>query len=127
LEAKGATKEESESQSLLMAEARKMLLKWEAGDKEVVELWEMMNQWVYAGFDVTYKNLGVDFDKIYYESQTYSEGRDMVLEGLAKGHFLRKDDGSVWADLSGNGLDEKLLLRSDGTSVYMTQDIGTAK
>lgn len=127
LQANGSTKEDSERQSQLMAEARKMLLKWEAGDKEVVDLWEMMNQWVYAGFDVTYKNLGVDFDKIYYESQTYSEGRDMVLEGLEKGLFVRKEDGSVWADLSSNGLDEKLLLRSDGTSVYMTQDIGTAK
>jgi arginyl-tRNA synthetase len=127
LQAKGATKEDSERQSQLMAEARQMLLKWEAGDKEVVELWQIMNQWVYAGFDVTYKNLGVDFDQIYYESQTYSQGRDMVLEGLDKGIFIRKDDGSVWADLSDNGLDEKLLLRSDGTSVYMTQDIGTAK
>jgi arginyl-tRNA synthetase len=127
LQAKGATKEESEQQSQLMTEARKMLLKWEAGDKEVVDLWAMMNQWVYAGFDVTYKNLGVDFDQIYYESQTYSEGRDMVLKGLEKGLFFRKDDGSIWADLSSNGLDEKLLLRSDGTSVYMTQDIGTAK
>ncbi|GAO30568.1 arginine--tRNA ligase [Geofilum rubicundum] len=127
LQAKGATKEAAEKQSQLMAEARQMLLKWEAGDKDVVEMWEMMNQWVYAGFDVTYKNLGVDFDQIYYESQTYSEGRDMVLKGLDKGLFFRKDDGSVWADLSSNGLDEKLLLRSDGTSVYMTQDIGTAK
>jgi len=127
LQENGASKEEAEAQSKLMAEARSMLLDWEAGDKEVVELWSMMNRWVYDGFDVTYKNLGVDFDKIYYESQTYSKGRDMVLEGLGKSLFYRKDDGSVWADLSDQGLDEKLLLRSDGTSVYMTQDIGTAK
>lgn len=124
---KGLLKEEAEKQSVLMAEARDMLRKWEAGDKEVVALWEMMNQWVYAGFDETYKALGVDFDKIYYESQTYSVGRDMVLYGLDKGIFYRNDDGSVWVDLTDQGLDEKLLLRSDGTSVYMTQDIGTAK
>ena len=123
----GLTKEEAEKQSALMAEAREMLRKWEAGDQQVVQMWEMMNQWVYAGFDVTYKAMGVDFDKIYYESQTYSVGRDMVLEGLDKGVFYRKEDGSVWVDLTSDGLDEKLLLRSDGTSVYMTQDIGTAK
>jgi arginyl-tRNA synthetase len=124
---KGLSKENAEKVSSLMAEARAMLLQWEAGDKEVVGLWEMMNNWVYAGFDVTYKALGVDFDKIYYESQTYSTGREMVLEGLSKGAFYQKEDGSVWVDLSDKGLDEKLLLRSDGTSVYMTQDIGTAK
>lgn len=123
----GLSKEEAEKQSVLMAEAREMLRKWEAGDQQVVQMWEMMNQWVYAGFDVTYKAMGVDFDKIYYESQTYSVGRDMVLEGLEIGVFYRKEDGSVWVDLTSDGLDEKLLLRSDGTSVYMTQDIGTAK
>lgn len=127
LQAGGLTKEESEAQSSLMAEAREMLLKWEAGDKEVVALWSMMNSWVYAGFDETYKRMGVDFDKIYYESQTYLEGKEKVLEGLEKGVFSRREDGSVWADLTGDGLDEKLLLRADGTSVYMTQDIGTAK
>ncbi|MCU4165203.1 arginine--tRNA ligase [Carboxylicivirga caseinilyticus] len=124
---KGATKEEAEAQSPLMKEAREMLLKWEAHDEEVYGLWEMMNQWVYAGFDETYKMMGVDFDKIYYESDTFKTGRDMVLEGLEKGVFYRRDDNSVWADLQNDGLDEKLLLRSDGTSVYMTQDIGTAK
>jgi arginyl-tRNA synthetase len=104
-----------------------MLLAWENNDPDVRRLWETMNTWVYAGFDVTYKKLGVDFDKIYYESQTYLEGKGKVEEGLANGVFYRREDGSVWADLTGDGLDEKLLLRSDGTSVYMTQDIGTAK
>lgn len=104
-----------------------MLRKWEAGDKEVRALWEMMNNWVYAGFNETYKMMGVDFDKIYYESQTYLEGKGKVMEGLEKGIFYRREDGSVWADLTKDGLDEKLLLRADGTSVYMTQDIGTAK
>lgn len=127
LEAKGLTKEEAEAQSPLMAEAREMLRKWEAGDPEVRALWEKMNSWVYAGFDETYKMMGVDFDKIYYESQTYLEGKGKVLEGLEKGIFYRREDGSVWADLTKDGLDEKLLLRADGTSVYMTQDIGTAK
>ena len=127
LEAQGMSKEEAEAASPLMAEAREMLRKWEAGDKEVRALWEMMNSWVYAGFDETYKMMGVDFDKIYYESQTYLVGKDKVLEGLDKGIFYRREDGSVWADLTKEGLDEKLLLRSDGTSVYMTQDIGTAK
>jgi arginyl-tRNA synthetase len=103
-----------------------MLRRWEDKDAETVALWEMMNGWVYDGFDVTYKRLGVDFDHIYYESQTYLLGREIVMEGLRKGVFYRKDDGSVWVDLTGDGLDEKLLLRSDGTSVYMTQDIGTA-
>lgn len=110
----------------LMKEAREMLVKWEQGDKEVRGLWEMMNNWVYAGFDETYKTLGVSFDKIYYESQTYLVGKDLVLKGLDERLFYRRDDGSVWADLTKDGLDEKLLLRSDGTSVYMTQDIGTA-
>ena len=127
LQESGLSKEEAEAKSALMAEAREMLLKWEAGDKEVVDLWTMMNNWVYAGFDETYKRMGVDFDKIYYESQTYLEGKGKVLEGLEKGVFYRREDGSVWADLTGDGLDEKLLLRADGTSVYMTQDIGTAK
>ncbi len=121
------TKEEAEAASPLMAEARDMLRRWEANDPEVRALWQMMNSWVYDGFDQTYKRMGVDFDKIYYESQTYLEGKDKVLEGLDKGIMYRKDDGSVWADLTADGLDHKLLLRSDGTSVYMTQDIGTAK
>lgn len=125
--ASGISKDNAEKQSLLMDEAREMLRQWEAGNAKVVELWEMMNHWVYAGFAETYKALGVDFDKIYYESQTYSIGREMVLQGVEKGVFYRKDDGSVWVDLTDKGLDEKLLLRSDGTSVYMTQDIGTAK
>lgn len=127
LEAQGMSKEEAEAASPLMAEAREMLRKWEASDKEVRALWEKMNSWVYAGFDETYKMMGVDFDKIYYESQTYLVGKSKVLEGLEKGIFYRREDGSVWADLTKEGLDEKLLLRSDGTSVYMTQDIGTAK
>lgn len=127
LEKQGLTKEEAEAQSKLMAEAREMLRQWEAGDEAVVSLWKTMNNWVYAGFDETYKQLGVGFDKIYYESNTYLEGKGKVLEGLEKGVFYRKDDGSVWADLTPDGLDHKLLLRADGTSVYMTQDIGTAK
>ncbi|WP_085536890.1 arginine--tRNA ligase [Massilibacteroides vaginae] len=127
LESSGLKKEEAEAKSGLMAEAREMLRKWEAGDEETVSLWKRMNSWVYAGFDETYKRMGVDFDKIYYESETYLEGKDKVLEGLEKGVFYRREDGSVWADLTPDGLDEKLLLRSDGTSVYMTQDIGTAK
>ena len=104
-----------------------MLVKWEAGDAEVRALWQKMNDWVYAGFDETYRMMGVSFDKIYYESNTYLAGKEKVLEGLAAGKFYRKEDGSVWADLTGEGLDHKLLLRSDGTSVYMTQDIGTAE
>ncbi|MBR3941348.1 MAG: arginine--tRNA ligase [Bacteroidaceae bacterium] len=124
---KGMSTEEAEAASPLMAEAREMLVKWEAGDKEVRALWEKMNNWVYEGFDETYKRLGVDFDKIYYESDTYLVGKETVLEGLEKGLFYRKENGSVWADLTNEGLDEKLLLRSDGTSVYMTQDIGTAQ
>lgn len=127
LMAKGMSKEDAEAASPLMAEAREMLVKWEAGDKEVRALWEQMNGWVYEGFDETYKRLGVDFDKIYYESDTYLVGKETVLGGLEKGIFYRRPDESVWADLSADGLDEKLLLRSDGTSVYMTQDIGTAQ
>lgn len=127
LEAKGMTEDEAKANSTLMKEAQSMLLKWEQNDPEIRNLWQMMNEWVYAGFDETYKRLGVDFDKIYYESNTYLEGKEKVEEGLKKGIFYRREDGSVWADLRGDGLDEKLLLRSDGTSVYMTQDIGTAK
>ena len=127
LMAKGMTEDEAKAASPLMAEAREMLRRWEDGDPEVRALWERMNGWVYAGFDETYRRMGVDFDKIYYESQTYLQGKEKVLEGLEKGMMYRKDDGSVWADLTADGLDHKLLLRSDGTSVYMTQDIGTAK
>ena len=123
----GMTKEEAEANSALMKEARTMLKKWEDGDEEVRSLWRTMNEWVYAGFDETYARMGVSFDKIYYESNTYLEGKEKVLEGLEKGIFYRKDDNSVWADLTADGLDQKLLLRTDGTSVYMTQDIGTAK
>lgn len=123
----GMTKEEAEANSTLMKEARTMLKKWEDGDEEVRSLWRTMNEWVYAGFDETYARMGVSFDKIYYESNTYLEGKEKVLEGLEKGIFYRKDDNSVWADLTVDGLDQKLLLRTDGTSVYMTQDIGTAK
>lgn len=124
--AQGKTEEEAKKQAPLMLEAQEMLRKWEAGDEEVVTLWKTMNQWVYDGFAVTYKNLGVDFDSYYYESNTYLLGKDVVEEGLAKGVFFKKPDGSVWIDLTAEGLDEKLVLRSDGTSVYMTQDIGTA-
>ena len=124
---KGMSKEEAEAASPLMNEAREMLVKWEAGDPEVRALWQMMNNWVYAGFDETYRKMGVGFDKIYYESNTYLEGKEKVMEGLEKGFFFKKEDGSVWADLTAEGLDHKLLLRGDGTSVYMTQDIGTAK
>ncbi len=123
----GISEEEAAKLSPLMAEAREMLRRWEQKDPEVRRLWAMMNEWVYAGFNDTYKRMGVDFDKIYYESDTYLEGKEKVLDGLEKGIMFRKDDGSVWADLSDAGLDQKLLLRSDGTSVYMTQDIGTAK
>ena len=120
-------KAKAEAESPLMKEAREMLVKWEANDPEVRALWKKMNDWVYAGFDETYRMMGVTFDKIYYESNTYLEGKEKGREGLEKGFFYRKEDGSVWADLTGEGLDHKLLLRADGTSVYMTQDIGTAK
>ncbi|MDE6310872.1 MAG: arginine--tRNA ligase [Muribaculaceae bacterium] len=123
----GMDEEQAKAASPLMQEAREMLLKWEARDPEVRALWERMNRWVYDGFDETYKRMGVGFDKIYYESDTYLEGKEKVLEGLEKGVLYRREDGSVWADLRNDGLDEKLLLRKDGTSVYMTQDIGTAK
>jgi len=119
--------EEAKRTAPLMRQAQEMLVAWENHDREVYQLWETMNGWVYEGFDATYKRMGVDFDKIYYESQTYLEGKSKVEEGLAKGVFYRREDGSVWADLRPDGLDEKLLLRADGTSVYMTQDIGTAK
>jgi len=123
----GFSLEEAEKKSVLMKEARKMLVKWEQNDPETRELWQKMNSWVYDGFDETYKKLGVDFDKIYYESDTYLIGKQEVERGLEKGIFYKKEDNSVWADLTADGLDEKLLLRADGTSVYMTQDIGTAK
>ena len=122
----GRSREEAERNAPLILEAQEMLRKWEAKDAETIALWETMNGWVYNGFDVTYKRLGVDFDRIYYESQTYLLGKEIVMEGLRKGVFYQKSDTSVWVDLTGDGLDEKLLLRSDGTSVYMTQDIGTA-
>ncbi|MDP5230367.1 MAG: arginine--tRNA ligase [Cellulophaga sp.] len=122
----GTDKALAEKEAPILQEAQQMLLKWEAGDEEVVALWKKMNQWVYKGFEVTYKNLGVDFDTLYYESDTYLLGKDVVAAGLEKGIFFRKDDGSVWIDLTDDGLDEKIVLRSDGTAVYMTQDIGTA-
>ena len=127
LVAKGMDEETAKREAPLMLEAQEMLRKWEANDPEVRALWARMNEWVYAGFDETYRRLGVCFDKIYYESNTYLEGKSEVEKGLAAGQFYRREDGSVWADLTKDGLDEKLLLRSDGTSVYMTQDIGTAK
>jgi arginyl-tRNA synthetase len=123
----GMDKEKAEQEAPLIKEAHQMLVKWENNDPEVRSLWAKMNAWVYAGFDETYKALGVSFDKIYYESNTYLEGKKKVEEGLSRGLFFRKDDNSVWADLTDRGLDQKLLLRSDGTSVYMTQDIGTAE
>ena len=127
LMAAGKSKEEAEAASELMAEARAMLRRWEEGDEETVAIWRMMNSWVYAGFDETYERMGVSFDKIYYESETYLEGKAEVLRGLKEGKFVQDPDGSVWADFTDEGLDRKILLRSDGTSVYMTQDIGTAK
>ncbi|RKF03104.1 arginyl-tRNA synthetase [Tenacibaculum lutimaris] len=126
LVSKGISEEDAKKQAPLFLEAQEMLRKWEAGDKEVVTLWEMMNGWVYKGFDVTYENIGVNFDKLYYESNTYLLGKDVIEEGLKNGVFFKKEDGSVWCDLTDEGLDEKLVLRSDGTAVYMTQDIGTA-
>ena len=124
--AEGKTKEEAEKQAPIFLEAQELLRKWEAGDAQVLALWKKMNSWVYDGFGVTYKNLGVDFDSNYYESNTYLLGKDIVEQGLAKGVFFKKEDGSVWCDLTADGLDEKLVLRSDGTSVYITQDMGTA-
>ena len=126
LVSKGMSEEEAKKSAPIMQEAQNMLVKWEQKDPEVRQLWEKMNSWVYEGFDATYKRLGVDFDKIYYESQTYLLGKDLVKEGLDKGVFYKREDGSVWINLTDEGLDEKLLLRKDGTSVYMTQDLGTA-
>jgi arginyl-tRNA synthetase len=126
LKGKGFSEEAAKAEAPILIEAKQMLLKWEAGDPEVVALWEKMNQWVYDGFEKTYDALGVDFDKNYYESNTYLLGKDVVNQGLEKGVFYKKDDGSVWIDLTDEGLDEKIVLRSDGTAVYMTQDIGTA-
>ncbi len=126
LMSQGKTEEEAKKQAPLILEAQQMLLDWENGKPEVIELWKTMNQWVYDGFSVTYTNLGVDFDSYYYESNTYLLGKDVVEDGLSRGVFFKKDDGSVWIDLTADGLDEKIVLRSDGTSVYMTQDIGTA-
>ena len=123
----GMQKEEAEKKAPIMLEAQNLLLKWENGDAETITLWKLMNGWVYDGFNATYKNIGVDFDKFYYESNTYLLGKDLVNEGLKQGALFKKDDGSVWIDLIADGLDQKLLLRSDGTSVYMTQDLGTAE
>ena len=122
----GLSEEEAKKQSSLMTQARDMLTKWEQGDEETLALWEKLNNWVYAGFDISYKRMGVEFDAIYKESQTYLLGKEMVIKGLSDGVFFKKDDGSIWVDLTEDGLDQKLLLRADGTSVYMTQDIGTA-
>ena len=122
----GLSEEEAKKQAPILIEAQKMLLKWEAGDPETVALWKMMNEWVYDGFKITYQNLGVNFDTLYYESDTYLLGKDVIEDGITRGVFYKKDDGSVWCDLTDEGLDEKLVLRSDGTAVYMTQDIGTA-
>lgn len=126
LVAEGISEDDAKKQAPLFLEAQEMLRKWEAGDKKVIALWKMMNEWVYKGFDVTYESIGVNFDKLYYESNTYLLGKDVIEEGLKNGVFFKKEDGSVWCDLTDEGLDEKLVLRSDGTSVYMTQDIGTA-
>ncbi|MEO6631198.1 MAG: arginine--tRNA ligase, partial [Mucilaginibacter sp.] len=127
LKAAGQTEDEAKKNAPVIKEAQEMLLKWETGDPEVIDLWKTMNSWVYEGFDATYKKLGVDFDKFYYESNTYLLGKDIIEEGLAKSVFLKKEDGSVWIDLTADGLDEKLVLRGDGTSVYITQDLGTAQ
>lgn len=126
LMASGKSEDEAKKQAPILLEAQEMLIKWEAGDEDVVALWKMMNDWVYKGFETTYKNIGVDFDSYYYESNTYLLGKEFVAEGLKSGVFFKKDDGSVWCDLTPDGLDEKIVLRSDGTAVYMTQDIGTA-
>lgn len=126
LQEKGVSEADAEKQAPIMKLAVDMLQKWEAKDAETVQLWKTMNGWVYKGFDVTYKRMGVDFEKLYYESETYLLGKEEVLKGVEKGIFFKKEDGSVWVDLTADGLDQKVLLRSDGTSVYMTQDIGTA-
>ena len=122
----GSSEEVAKQNSPILLRAKEMLIKWESGDKEVVELWKKMNSWVYEGFEETYKNLGVDFDSYYYESDTYLLGKEFILSGLESGVFYKKDDGSIWCDLTDDGLDEKIVLRADGTAVYMTQDIGTA-
>ena len=122
----GVSEQEAKKESVIFKKAKKMLVRWEDNDKEVIDLWKTMNSWVYKGFDVTYKNIGVDFDKNYYESDTYLLGKKVVDIGLEKNVFYRKEDGSVWIDLSDEGLDEKVILRADGTTVYITQDIGTA-
>ncbi len=127
LQSQGMEKELAEKEAPLLKEAQKMLLKWEENDSETRQLWEKMNGWVYKGFDITYKTMGIDFDKIYYESETYLLGKDLVMDGLKKGILFKKENGSIWCDLSNEGLDEKLLMRADGTSVYMTQDLGTAQ
>ena len=124
--ADGKSEEDAKKQAPILIEAQQMLLRWEAGESETVALWKMMNDWVYEGFKITYKNLGVDFDTLYYESNTYLLGKDVIEDGITRGVFFKKEDGSVWCDLTDEGLDEKLVLRSDGTAVYMTQDIGTA-
>jgi len=126
LEENGSSGEDAKKNAPILIEAQKMLLKWEAGDKDVVDLWKKMNQWVYKGFEQTYKSLGVDFDNYYYESDTYLLGKEFIKQGLSKDVFFKKEDGSIWCDLTDDGLDEKIVLRSDGTAVYMTQDIGTA-
>jgi arginyl-tRNA synthetase len=126
LESQGLTQDKAKEQAPILLEAQQMLIKWEAGDAQTVALWKKMNAWVYKGFDVTYKNIGVNFDSYYYESDTYLLGKDIIEQGLKDGVFFTKEDGSVWCDLTDDGLDEKLVLRSDGTAVYMTQDIGTA-
>jgi arginyl-tRNA synthetase len=126
LQMQGFSNEEAKAKAPILLEAQQMLLKWESGDADTVSLWEQMNQWVYSGFEITYKNLGVDFDNYYFESQTYLLGKSFIDEGLNSGVFYRKSDGSVWCDLSQDGLDEKIVLRADGTAVYITQDIGTA-
>ena len=127
LKAAGQTEDEAKKNAPFIKEAQEMLQKWETGDAEVISLWKTMNSWVYEGFDTTYKKLGVDFDKFYYESDTYLLGKDIIDEGLQNGVFFKKEDGSVWIDLTADGLDEKLVLRGDGTSVYITQDLGTAQ
>ena len=126
LMSRGISEDDAKKQATSLIEAQEMLRKWESGDPATVDLWKMMNGWVYDGFDMTYRDLGVDFDELYYESETYLLGKDVIEEGLTKGVFYKKEDGSVWCDLTSEGLDEKLVLRSDGTAVYMTQDIGTA-
>ena len=122
----GFSGDDSKQKAPILIEAKEMLLKWESGNKDVIKLWKMMNDWVYEGFNKTYKKLNIQFDSIYYESETYLQGKDIVMDGLKNKIFFKKEDGSIWVDLSKEGLDEKILMRSNGTSVYITQDIGTA-